>query len=343
MRDVVLTTDLYHQHADPNDHWNLATMFSLARMGLINFCGIMCDDDRALKEDGSYFHFGDPSVQSIAQMNYITGLAVPVGFGSRFPIKCEKDIENALKGRKISSVTLLLDVLERSQDRVDIHMCGSCKDVLLAYRANPSLFEEKCNCIYLNAGTYEKQEPIEYNVSLEPFAYSQIFKIPCTIRWSPCFDELRPWPYKTSKHANFYNIRQNEVVPHLNDTLLKYFNYMHGKISDTGWLTYLKKPLDKDLLAWWSSADREMWSTPGFFMSAGKNVSLDGELIDEDSSSIHLFSYNPVKVEVSSDGKISWERAQSSNVYMFENRDPEIYEKAMVAAVTDVLSKIPMI
>lgn len=343
MRDVILTTDLYHQHADPNDHWNLATMFSLAHQGLVRLCGIMCDDDRALKDDGSYFHFGDPSVASVAQMNYITGLCVPVGFGSRKPIKNEDDIKEALSGKKISSVTLLLETLQGSKNKVDIHMCGSCKDVLLAYRQAPELFEKSCNCIYLNAGTYEKQEPIEYNVGLEPYAYSQIFKIPCTIRWSPCFDELRPWPYKTSKHANFYNIKQNEVVPYFNETLLKYFNYMYGKVLDKGWLTYLREPIDTKLVEWWSNADREMWSTPGFLMSAGKNVSLDGRIIDEGSPEPHLFKYNPVKVEVSTEGRIKWERSDESNIYMFENYDPEIYQKAMVKSVCHILSNLPNI
>lgn len=338
MRDVILTTDLYHQHADPNDHWNLATMFSLAQQGLIRFAGIMCDDDRALKEDGSYLHFGDPSVQSIAQMNYMTGLCVPVGFGSRKPIKCEDDIKEALRGKRISSVTLLLEALQGSKNGVDIHMCGSCKDVLLAYRQAPDLFEKKCNCIFLNAGTYEKQEPIEYNVSLEPYAYAEIFKIPCIIRWSPCFDTLRPWPYKTSKRASFYNVKPKEVVPHLSETLLKYFNYMHGKIFDTGWLTYLKNPLDKKLLEWWSMGDREMWSTPGFLFSAGKNISLDGRIIDRDAPEPHLFNYTPVTVEVWGDGKIKWESVEKSNILMFENHDPSVYESAMVKALTHILS-----
>ncbi|MBQ8565994.1 MAG: hypothetical protein IJ445_00225 [Clostridia bacterium] len=343
MRDVILTTDLYHQHADPNDHWNLATMFSLAHQGLIRFAGIMCDDDRALKEDGSYLHFGDPSVQSVAQMNYITGLCVPVGFGSRKPIKNEDDIKEALSGRKISSVTLLLDALQSSKDKVDIHMCGSCKDVLLAYRHSPDLFKEKCNCIYLNAGTYEKQEPIEYNVGLEPYAYSQIFKIPCKIRWSPCFDELRPWPYKTSKRASFYNLNQNEIAPHLNTALLKYFSYMHGKVFDINWLTYLKNPLDTALVEWWSNADREMWSTPGFLASANKSISLDGRIIDEGSPEPHLFRFTPVRVDVTPDGKISWTEAKESNVEMFENYDPIIYENAMPKAIINILTKLPNI
>ena len=342
MKDVILTTDLYHGHADPNDHWNLASMFALAHLGWINFVGIMCDDDRSLKNDGSFRHFGDPSVQSIAQLNYITGLAVPVGFGSRLPIKKKEDLDKVLKSnKKISSVTLLLDALERSKTKVDIHMCGSCKDVLIAYNYAPELFREKCDCVYLNAGTYLRQDPIEYNVSLEPYAFSQIFKIPCKIRWAPCFAELTPPPYKTSKRANFYEIDQGDMVTFMSDAVKKYFNYMYGKVFDVNWLTYLRSPLDEELFGTWNNKKRDMWSTPGYLLSAGKYVTEGGEIVDIDSVSKPLYHYTPVSVEASDDGIVEWKDTSESNIGMFENSDPEKFEKAMEEVIKKLLSTLP--
>lgn len=338
MKDVILTTDLYHQHADPNDHWNLATMFSLAKAKYINFVGIMCDDDRALASDGSYLHFGDPAVMSVAQLSYLTGVTVPVGFGSREPIRSEDDIKRVLSSDKpISSVNLLLKALRETKNGVDIHMCGSCKDVLLAYRADPDAFIHGCDTIYLNAGTYLKNEPIEYNVSLEPYAYSEIFKIPVKICWSPCFDELRPWPYKPSKRATFYELNESEVTKSLSSELLKYFSFMYGKIESSAWLSYLKAPLDLKLYESWREQRREMWSTPGYLTSAGKNVSLDGEIIDAGEGK-ELFAYTPVSVNVTRDGKITWQDVEKSNVYMFESHDPQLYFELMPRAVTEILS-----
>ena len=342
MKDVILTTDLYHRHADPNDHWNLASMYALAHLGYINFVGIMCDDDRSIKEDGSFLHFGDPSVQSIAQLNYITGMAVPIGFGSRRPIKKAEDLDAVLaEGRKISSVTLLLNALERTKTKVDIHMCGSCKDVLIAYRTAPELFREKCDCIYLNAGTYDKQEPLEYNVSLEPYAFSQIFEIPCNIRWSPCFDRLRPYPYMTAERANYYSIEQSESVALMSDAIKKYYNYMYGLVLDVGWLSYLRAPLDKELLESWSGQTRQMWSTPGFLFSAGKRVSAAGEIVDENSDCKPIYHYTPVKVEVLPTGQLKWQDTESSNITMFRNVDPNGYEKAMREVIKTLMSALP--
>ncbi|MBE6650181.1 MAG: hypothetical protein E7613_02590 [Ruminococcaceae bacterium] len=344
MKDVILTTDLYHKHADPNDHWNLANMYSLAYQGLIRFAGIMCDDDRTIAEDGSFLHFGDPSVQSVAQLNFITGMAVPVGIGSRRPIKKKEDLDEVLKaGDRISSVTLLLDTLQRSEDKVDIHMCGSCKDVLIAYKYAPELFEKKCDSIYLNAGTYVKQDPIEYNVSLEPYAYSQIFKIPCNIHWGPCFDELRH-PFIPSKRATFYRVDQREILPCMSERIKKYFSYMYSIVFDKNWLTYLREPLEEGFFdKWedeWCGYMRQMWSTPGFLLSAGKEVSLDGRIIDAGSEEA-LFTYKPIHVEVDENGYTKWEDAKESNVYMFENADPELYYNSMTPVIKSLFKALP--
>lgn len=341
MKDVVLTTDLYHKHADPNDHWNLASMFSLAYQGLIRFAGIMCDDDRSIKEDGSFLHFGDPSVQSVAQMNFITGMAVPVGFGSRRPIKTRRDLDEVLKERKrISSVTLLLDTLQRSESKVDIHMCGSCKDVVIAYNYAPELFEKKCDCIYLNAGTYDKQEPLEYNVSLEPYAFSQIFSIPCTIRWSPCFDSLK-FPFVSAPRASYYDIEQGEIALVMSQAVKKYFNFMYGKVFDVNWLHYLRSPLDEMLVAEWASKIRQMWSTPGFLLSAGKTVTPNGDIVDITPSVSSVYGYRPVSVKVSEDGHLSWCDTESSNVQMFVNAGPDVYPKAMREVVKTLIQALP--
>ncbi len=342
MKDVILTTDLYHRHADPNDHWNLASMFALSTKGWINFSGIMCDDDRSIAEDGSFLHFGDPSVQSIAQLNYITGNAVPVGFGSRLPIKKKEDLDEVLKSKKkISSVTLLLETLQQSKNKVDIHMCGSCKDVLIAFKLAPDLFEKKCDRIFLNAGTYASQDPIEYNVSLEPYAFAQIFKIPCKIMWAPCFDRLIPYPYMPAKRANYYEINQSEFLPFMSDAVKKYFNYMYGAEFETNWLSYLREPLNMDLLHNWSMEKRQMWSTPGFLLSAEKYVTESGEIVDTNSVFTPVFDYKPINIKVQDNGKLEWFDTQSSNIYMFENTNPLVYQTAMDKVVKSLMSFLP--
>lgn len=36
-------TDLFRPHEDPDDHWDLACQFALAKRGLIDFQGVLID------------------------------------------------------------------------------------------------------------------------------------------------------------------------------------------------------------------------------------------------------------------------------------------------------------
>ena len=334
VKDVILTTDLYHQHGDPNDHFNLAAMYALDKMGLINFVGIMCDDDKPLAgPDGDkYLHFGDPSVQSIAQMNYITGRSVPVGVGSRRPVKCKQDLEELVKDNPpIGSVNLLIKALENTKTKVDIHMCGCCRDVLTAAAMRPELFKEKCGGIFLNAGNYGSNDPIEYNVSLEPYAFSQIFNIPCDIYWSPCFEVLTPYPYLTSERGTYYEISHREILPYLSEDMKKYFTYMFEYVMDVNWLSFLRSDVSEERIQNWVNervGKRQMWSTPGFLKSANCSVTTDGEIVPEGHNDA-IYGYTPVEVECTEKGEISWKDVEKSHIYMFKNIGADIYAKAM--------------
>ncbi|NCB08996.1 MAG: hypothetical protein EOM73_12635, partial [Bacteroidia bacterium] len=40
---VIHATDLYHFHCDPDDHWDLATIYALAWLGDFDLLGILID------------------------------------------------------------------------------------------------------------------------------------------------------------------------------------------------------------------------------------------------------------------------------------------------------------
>ena len=338
---VVLTTDLYHPHADPNDHWNLATLYALHKAQKIELAGIMCDEDKPDRERWSDV-FGDPSVESIAQLNYLIAGSVPVGIGSHDPIRCDEDLKHAAEnGHRISSINLLLSILENSKNPVDIHMTGSCRDVVIAAEMRPDLFRRGHVRIFLNAGTWGSQDPMEYNVSLEPYSFSKVFEIPCDIYWAPCFEKLEPYPYHVSERANYYEINQGDYLPYLSSGLQNYFIYMFEHIRDKGWLSYVQGNVDKERLDFWCKKKRQMWSTPGFILSAGLSCTLDGELKEERDCSIPLFEYTPVDVKCGRDGLLEWrDTDKKTGIYMFKLYDQDRYVDSMGKVVLDLLKTI---
>lgn len=338
---VLLTTDLYHPHNDPNDHWNLATLYALHKAGKIHLAGILCDEDKPNMKrwDG---RFGDPSIESIAQLNYLTASYVPVGVGSHTPITCDADLDKAAsEGDKVSSIALMLSVLESSPDPVDIHMTGSCRDVVIAAAMRPDLFRKGRVRIFLNAGTWGPQEPLEYNVSLEPYSFSKIFEIPCDIYWAPCFEKLEPYPYHVSARANYYEIDQGEYLPYLSRGLQNYFLYMFDHVQNGGWLSYVQGDVSKERLTHWCGMKRQMWSTPGFLLSAGLTCTEAGELVPEETCAAPLFQYTPVSVDCEPTGYLKWEDTdKETGIRMFSLSDPDKYTAAMSKVVLDLLKSI---
>ncbi len=86
----------------------------------------------------------------------------------------------------------------------------------------------------------------------------------------------------------------------------KYFDFMFGAVTYINRLTYLRTPLDEELLYTWCNKPRMMWSTPGFLLSAGKPVTLEWEIKDIDAVSEPLYKYRPVNVKADDNGILQW-------------------------------------
>ena len=69
-------TDLYRPHEDPDDHWDLSCVYALAYSRAVDLRGVVIDHSLELHD-----RTHDPDVISVAQLNYLTSLNVPVGIG----------------------------------------------------------------------------------------------------------------------------------------------------------------------------------------------------------------------------------------------------------------------
>ena len=72
---LIHCTDLFHPHGDPDDHFDLACVFSLAHRDSIELKGVGID----YPPD---FRAGDPDLMAVAQLNRICGMNVPTFIGS---------------------------------------------------------------------------------------------------------------------------------------------------------------------------------------------------------------------------------------------------------------------
>ena len=66
---MIHVTDLFRPHDDPDDHWDLASVYALALQGKVDLRGILIDFPKPERAN-------DPDVLAVAQLNYLTGKAM---------------------------------------------------------------------------------------------------------------------------------------------------------------------------------------------------------------------------------------------------------------------------
>jgi hypothetical protein len=351
-------TDLFRPHNDPDDHWDLACVYALAHQGRADLRAILTDYPPSPRDN-------DPDVLGVAQMNYLTGQAVPVVVGLPRPMRSRHDTQADATPLEDGGIRALLRVLRESPRPVVISVLGSCRDVAVAGKREPDLFAKKCAALYLNAGTgtpdRTKAARLEYNVSLNPAAYAALFDLPCPIYWMPCFEELPGKGQGTPRvmeFGTFYSFRQSDILPHLSPHLKNFFAWMykHGR-SEKGspppgydWLRYLLGPNDDALLARQGALYRNMWCTGGFFHATGQAVTRDGRPRPEgalrarpraESGQDAVFRFEPIRVQCSDDGVTQWTREVSSkDRFIFRVLDRDRYAAAMTAAMKLLLQTL---
>lgn len=312
-------TDLFRPHNDPDDHYDLACQFALAKRGLTDLAGVLLD----YPPDPSY---GDPDVAAAAELGVITGLAVPVGIGQK------------RRGLPPGSGLLLLKrVLEAAESPVSLFIVGSCRDVFEAGTLWPSLFRDKVGAIYLNAGAAVDTPRLEYNVWLDPASFAGIFSLPCPVFWMPCFHSMAEED-TVGRHGSFWKFQQKMIFDRLPDRVLNYFLDVLSKRQGADWLAPLDAPVDPRLRAFFGESWRNMWCTAGFLYAAGLTVLRDGGIARRgERPAEEVFSFRPVAVDCREDGRAAWRETAASDRMLFTVEDPASYQEAMTRALLSLL------
>lgn len=339
---VVHITDLHRPHNDPDDHWDLACVYTLARRGDIELKGILIDYPPENQPQWN------PDIAAVAQMNRITGLAVPVVVGTPHPMKSRDDAQPYASPADHQGIDWVLDILRMSDRPVVIHVIGTCRDIAVAGKKAPDLFARKCAGVYLNAGTGEPQKRanarLEYNVTLDKPAYEAVFDLPCPIYWMPCFETLDSADSsRPAQFGTYYRFRQGEILPHLSPRVQSYFAYMFARKTDQNWLRVLDAKPDGTVLADQAARDRNMWCTAGFFHAAGYTISHDGVTPRRDAKTDNaVFSFDPIRLTGTGPDGSDWTPDPNATTrFIFRVRAPQRYGPATTQAMKSLLTTLP--
>ncbi len=244
---ILYSTDLFHPHDDPDDHFDLATLFAPEEFDLR---GIVLDLGAKQKQKT-----GRPAVE---QMIEITGRRVPCAIGLARPLQSRADKALGQPEEYQGGVELILGTLRASPAKVTIFSTGSCRDVAAAFNRQPELLRRKVRAVYFNAGTGPAGAQTEYNVGLDPQAYGRMFESGLPLYWCPCFG--------SGGYQTLLTIDQPRVIGACGPAVRNFFVYCltRSKADPMEFLRSGPHPLPQ--------GKRRMWCTAPLFHAAGRRI-----------------------------------------------------------------------
>ncbi|MBU0639188.1 MAG: hypothetical protein KKB50_10015 [Planctomycetes bacterium] len=331
---VVYCSDLFHPHDDPDDHFDLASIFALSELDLK---AVILDQGRKQQER--------PGATPLTQLMAITGRPVPYALGLAEPLSGPDDQGLEQPAEFQGGVTLMLRVLEQSPRKVVIMTLGSVRDLVAAYNRRPDLFRARVDRVYTFIGEAAKAEVREYNVGLDVNAFVGLLRADMPLYWVPCFDG---GVWKNNGRASFWVARHEDLLNGVSDSVCKYFTYALGRCGQDP-LAYLQAPLDPRARAQIFGQSRNLWGSGVFALAFGRQavrtengyravVSAGGAA----PPPLRLFDFVDVNIAVSDDGVVSYGRSERSRVVkQFRILDRDNYARAMTDITAQLLSELP--
>jgi hypothetical protein len=251
---ILYSTDLLHPPVDPDDHYDLATLFALEEFDIR---GIVLDNNGRDQQKES----GRPAVD---QMMHITRKRVPMAIGLRRRLQSRTDKAAEDPADLQGGVELILKALRESKEPVVVFTTGSCRDLAVAYNREPALVKAKVKAYYNNAGDGPGGSQNEYNTGLDRNAYARVFEAGLPHFWCPC--------YGKDGYLTFFSITsQAAVIGACAPAVQNYFVYAltRSKEEPIPFLATGPHPMP--------GGGRKMWCTAPMFHAAGRKIYQRGD------------------------------------------------------------------
>jgi hypothetical protein len=313
---VIYCTDLFHPHEDPDDHFDLATLFAMPDLEVKL---IVLDQGERQRQS--------PGRIPVSQMNQLTGRKVPAVSGLARPLKAPADPARDQPAQFQQGVESIVQVLRESRTPVSLAAVGSVRDVTAAFNREPALFRAKVARLLVFIGEASLPGFREYNVALDPQAYVGLMRSGLPVWWVPCFDG---GPWQNKGHASYWKARHSDLLEKATPGLLQYFIYALEK-EKADPLAFLTGPVDPSRKQELLAGERNLWCTAVFAVLAWPT----------NQTSTQVFGFSPVELSINDEAVITYGPGKTSQKVMrFEVRDRDRYARQMTLETAEWLAKI---
>jgi hypothetical protein len=327
---VIYCTDLFHPHEDPDDHFDLASIFAMEELDLR---GIILDQGKRQRQS--------PGRIPVQQIFRISGREVPVATGLSEKLAHPRDTGSNQPAEHQGGVKLIIDTLRAAREPVRIAAVGSLRDVTAAFNREPDLFRSRVDRLLVFIGEASDPAYQEYNVSLDVHAFAGLFRSGLPIYWVPCFDGGL---WQNKGNASFWRAKHSDLLAQTRPELIQYFIYaLEKERSDPA--SFITLPVDPQRKARLFAGMRNLWCTAVFASLAGQTCIFDGmnyrfaRPTTLPPGAEPLFDFQEVELMVNDAGVVQYAKGPAAQrVMRFHILRPERYATGMTALTASLLS-----
>lgn len=318
---IIHTTDLFDPPVDPDDYFDLATVFAFPEFDIR---AVIFDDD------GKFAVGPFPKDQPPRRPGFEPLQKLAAVFDRRPPPAAAGPMDPfpAPVTRTQPGIELFLRALRESPSPAVVTVVGSARIVAAAFALEPRLLKERIRVVLLNAGSSDDLPELEWNVSLDPRAYAVLLRSGVPIDWYPCAGQGPPkgGPFAYGPRNTFWKASQAELLQDLPQPLLEWF-----------FAAFPGKTRDQIL-----GMNRNMWSTASLALAAGRVLVSTSSgwrfRAAAGGAETELLALDPVSVEATPDGRTTWKPAARSHIRLFRRNPTPGHEAAMREALNALLS-----
>ena len=363
---VIVITDLYHPYQDPGDNMDLIMGFGLPDVDLK---AVLLDITDAFRKDTADHPtlWKDPrgpreaGIIPVEQLNYIFNKKVPYAVGPLSMMKSEEDKMESLSGYEQDAIELLMNVLENSNEPIEVLSFGSARILAVAYNRNPGLMKKKINKIHLSAGTASKNHELgsdiganmipggEWNVALDVFAFTRILKSDLPVAIYPCAG--KDGGFIKDPNDTYWRLPDMGFTQKMNPQLRRYLDFAFNQKLQHDFLRAMdtEYPVDIDVdrypkpfhvwesAIWLKATQREIICTPeGKYRTIKKNkVQKSDRVISNELRACNLD-------EIRDDGRFqfSYCKKSSNNKEIYYRQNMDENEKALQQVIPELYISI---
>ncbi|HEX6444768.1 MAG TPA: hypothetical protein VF053_06770 [Streptosporangiales bacterium] len=324
---VVHLTDLYCPPQDPDDTLDLLTLHALPELEIR---AVVLDPTRRFlraRRDGGYDIAREPGLVTVLQLQHLTGTAYPVAAGPVDPLRdASDDCRDRTLGEQ-AGVELILRVLRESDRPVVVSVVSSLRPLVAAYNRDPELCRERIDRVLVNAGSAAGEER-EWNVALDPVAYTALWRTALRVDWYPCAGA--GGSFAREEHSTYWSADLRTLVAGLPAPLSAWLHYSFGAGARGDPLRSLHELGEGEAWRMVSEGTRNMWSTASLVQAAGRTLRRTDD------------GWRFVPREGDEDGAFGLEAAEEPQVRRFRRPLALDHDAAMTEALHDLLSRLPV-